>query len=69
LTFGQKVSSIAVGAFQHENGIPPRPLMDNVGSIFLSKYDEKATEAVDQNCILVVPAHHPGANAYGSGWQ
>ena len=69
LTFGQKVSSIAIGAFQHENGIPPRQLMDNVGSIFLSKYDEKATEAADQNCILVVPAPHPGANAYGSGWQ
>lgn len=43
--------------------------MDNVGSIFLSKYDEKSTEAADQNCIIVVPVPHPGANAYGSGFQ
>ena len=69
LTFGQKVSSIAVGAFHYENGIQERQLMDNVGSIFLSKYDEKSTEAADQNCIIVVPVPHPGANAYGSGFQ
>ncbi|KAK5198636.1 hypothetical protein LTR92_001107 [Exophiala xenobiotica] len=69
LAFGHEASSLAKGAFQQATGIQKRNLLEHVGNLYLSKFDEVASRYDDENCVIVIPSYHPGELAYGSKWQ
>jgi hypothetical protein len=65
LTFSHKVSSAALGNFQHDMGLKRAQYSESIGKPFLSKYDEDPSVSDDENCCIVIPCYHPGRGRCG----
>ena len=66
LTFSQKVSSAALGNFQQAWGAKVHQMIQLLGTLTLSKYDEIPEDNFDDTCCIVIPCIHPGYVQYST---
>ncbi|KAJ9602454.1 hypothetical protein H2200_012996 [Cladophialophora chaetospira] len=66
VTWGEEVTSTALGRFQHDFGMRQGDFAGLVGSALIVNYSEPDGKIDDNACLVVIPCYHPNSVSYGA---